>query len=78
MQINEKARVRCASGHEHDFKDWRWDCGNHKGEYLAGEARLVAATMQRALGAMKGFTDENADAMWLMALCANLGRQYGL
>ncbi|ETO20208.1 hypothetical protein RFI_17011 [Reticulomyxa filosa] len=76
-QINEKADIRCVSGHSRPFKDWRWDCGKHNGEYKPAEAIYVAAMVQRAMTMMKGFTDEeNVDAMWLFSLCANLGKQY--
>lgn len=79
LQINKKAIVRCKGGHAYAFKDWSWDCGNQKGEYLPADAVYVAAIMNRALKMMQGFTDDSSvDGMWLVSLCTNLGVQFGL
>ncbi|ETO29342.1 hypothetical protein RFI_07779 [Reticulomyxa filosa] len=75
IQINEKANVRCTNGHMHPFKDWGWDCGNHKCEFKYAKPIYVAAIAQRAIKMMETFTDEKISEQWLLSLCANLGKQ---
>jgi len=76
-QINQYADVSCASGHNHPFIHWKWDCGHHQNEtYKEANAEQVGAIVTKALKVTKDLSEENA--MWLFRLANNLAKQFHL
>ena len=70
-EINEYGYVRCKSYHGNAFFHWRWNCGNHNGEYKKANQEYLSSAFMHLINGMAV-----KDFAWYSKLVLNVNEQF--